>query len=119
VYTHYIPRTAQTANFNHPLGNQLGPNSQSLIAKIYWREENRWYVSLRSDLIWKGNDSGSSVLDVHANNGVETKEFLQGVDAPDWRIKPSLWYGWKGIGVYAEADLGKRPEFVGGVRFQY
>jgi len=38
---------------------------------------------------------------------------------PEIRIKPAAWLGWKGLGVYAEADLGKNPEFIGGARFQY
>ena len=118
VYTHYVPNSAQAANLDVPLGNPFGPNSQAAIAKAYWREDGRWQVSLRSDLLWKGADSGSAVTDIHAGSGGK-KEFLKGVGTPEIRIKPAAWLGWKGLGVYAEADLGKNPEFIGGARFQY
>lgn len=118
VYTHYLPATAQTANFDHPLGNQLGPNSQAMTGKAYARAPGRWYLSLRTDLVWKGRDRGSSLLDIHdpATDGY-TKEFLEGIGKPDVRVRPQAWLRWRGVTLHAEADLGKSPGFLAGIQY--
>ena len=117
VYTHKVPGTAQTANINYPLGNQLGPNSQAIILKGYLRQQERWYVSLKADLTWKGKDSGSAIGDIHGEN--EKKEWLAGVDSPDVTIQPNLWFQWNRFTIFGEAQIGKSIKNTLGIQYQY
>lgn len=105
VYTHYDPNSAQAANQGHPLGNPLGPNSQSLIQKVYTRKKESWYASLMLEMQWKGKDLGSGLND-SVTKAVEErpKEFIQGIDSPDLLFTPYakiLLFG----RTYAEAEL--------------
>lgn len=114
VYTHYLPNTAQTANLNHPLGNQDGPNSQSLRAKVYARGGAGWYVGLKAEALWKGSDTGTSVLDNHPETGFETKAFLGGDPEAEWSAAPHMAYRWRYLSVFFKAEWGLRTRLVAG-----
>jgi hypothetical protein len=117
VYTHKEPRTAQTAHFNQPLGNPLGPNSQAVILKGYLRQADSWYLSTRIDLTWKGTDPGSSIDDIQRDEA--TKSFLAGVEEPDWMVHPYVWYRWNHVAAFCELGFGTRVESRLGAQLQY
>jgi hypothetical protein len=119
VYTHYIPNTAQTSHQDYPLGNPWGPNSQVFLAKLYFTEVNRWYVSARLDMVWKGTDPGSEIEDMHRDDGAEEKAFLYGVGSPDFSFKPYAWFGGSRFSVYGQVDMGGNTTFSSGIRFRY
>ncbi len=118
VYTHYKANSAQTANFNRPLGNQKGPNSQTLTGKIYLRGIQGWYAGLTAQASWKGTDTGSSLLDLHPDF-IEKKSFLAGDPAPELSVSPSLAYRWGNLDVYLETALGSRVRLVAGAQARY
>lgn len=105
VYTHYRAATAQSANMGYPLGNQLGPNAQAANLKAYVRADDKWYLSARLDLAWKGGDPGSSLSDEFREE-FQRKEFLRGIGSPEvrvrsegsWRVGPLLLRMEAGIG---------------------
>jgi len=118
VYTHYLPHTAQAAHQDFPLGNSWGPNSQTAIAKVYLSSQNQWYISIRSDLVWKGTDSGSSLEDIHVS-GDERKEFLAGSPSPKWQFNPYGWISWHETMVYASLSIAENIQAVLGVQYAY
>lgn len=118
VYTHKVPRGSQTAHFDQPLGNPLGPNSQAMTAKAYLRRESAWYASARMDMTWKGTDRGSSLLDL-ADSTVVRKRFLEGVGEPEVRIEPYLWVRLGPVSAFASTAFGSRFEAVAGVSIRY
>jgi hypothetical protein len=118
VYTHYRPNSAQTANFDRPLGNQDGPNSQSITAKAYLRQGRNIYASLMGRWVWKGVDSGSSVLDIHTE-GRKEKVFLGPGTRLRFRISPMLSYRIGSADLLIQADWGTDPRFLAGVRAAY
>lgn len=96
VYTHFIENTAQSANHGYPLGNQNGPNSQSIEAKLYLKHGLNWCFSLNSQVLWKGNDLGSSINDeMPVELKSEPKSFISGVNKPDITVSPYGFYRWK------------------------
>jgi hypothetical protein len=105
VYTHYLPHTAQTSHQDYPVGNPWGPNSQAIIGKAYLSRPGRWYISIRSDLVWKGSDPGSGVEDIHTG-GSGSKAFLSGDPSPEWLLQPYAWIGWRDLAIYASASHG-------------
>ena len=90
VYTHYFPKTAQSANQGIPLGNPLGPNSMSIQNRVY-AVLGQYCFSLKSDAIWKGRDEGSSINDTINEFSKARKTFLGNTD-PRFSIAPSLAY---------------------------
>ena len=83
VYTHYDPNQAQIANAGFPLGNQLGPNSQTIDWMLYSRFDNSlvgggFLVGLRNTWSWKGNVYGSSLNNKWVPGSNKKKEFLGG-----------------------------------------
>lgn len=92
VYTHFTPGTSQTANLGNPLGNQQGPNSQGMVAKVYARNPQGFYAGLKVEALWKGHDQGSSLEDPSPRNPTQNKVFLDGVSSPDFTFEPSLAY---------------------------
>lgn len=117
VYTHYDSNTSQTANFDFPLGNQAGPNSQSVTLKAYLRPSSAWYFSTRLDALWKGTDHGSHIND--ENRLLLRKTFLGGEDEPEFLVTPFAWYtrGWVSGGF--QGIFGSRTEAVVRIQFQY
>ncbi len=106
VYTHYKPNSAQAANFHVPLGNQLGPNSQSFGAKIYAHHQAGVYASVKGELIWKGTDLGSDLQDSIPNAKKNLpKEFILGVGSPEVVISPYFGINWKSLFFEAGCEL--------------
>ncbi|MFC1585460.1 hypothetical protein ACFL5V_07945 [Fibrobacterota bacterium] len=102
VYTHYDSSTAQAASGGYPLGNQLGPNSQTLVGKMYIRDGSKWYTSCRLELIWKGRDPGSEINDeVTSPARRDPKIFINGISSPAVIFSPHVAYQWKWINLSA------------------
>jgi hypothetical protein len=120
VYTHYDSNTAQAAHMGFPLGNQLGPNSQSLTAKVYWRKNLRFYLSGMFELIWKGTDLGSQVNDaITAEARNRPKVFIQGIGSPDVYFAPYGYYRWKRLIFEGKLRFGEEFFSLFRVQFQY
>jgi hypothetical protein len=119
VYTHYLAGTAQTLHFDAPLGNQDGPNSQSIKARAYSHFSKGVHLSLDGKALWKGQNPGSSVLDLHADTDPSTKEFL-GKDAEfSFTITPSLSYRFANARCYLESGFGTDYKTVLGAQIWY
>jgi hypothetical protein len=119
VYSHFQPNTSQAANLDYPLGNQLGPNSQSVIAKAYARGTRGWYASAQASFLWKGTGPGSDMAEPAPDDPFAPKEFLAGVDGPDAVFTPSLAWEARSFGVFLAAELGSRTSVIAGVRAAY
>ena len=83
IYTHYDPNQAQIANAGFPLGNQLGPNSQTIDWMLYSRFDSSlirgsFLVGIRSTWSWKGNVYGSDLNNKWVPGKDKKKEFLGG-----------------------------------------
>lgn len=78
VYTHYEPNEAQIANAGFPLGNQLGPNSQSIDWMVYSRLNEALFVGLRNNWSWKGDVYGSDINCKWEPGKNKKKDFLGG-----------------------------------------
>ncbi|HNY32742.1 MAG TPA: hypothetical protein PKO15_17795 [Fibrobacteria bacterium] len=90
VYTHFAPRTAQPEHMGRPIGNPDGPNSQSIRVQVE-RRRPEYGVGLGARAFWKGVDPGSSVQDTVGSRSLRGKEFLAGVDAPEWIPEVEAW----------------------------
>jgi hypothetical protein len=93
VYSHFHPSTAQLAHLGYPLGNQSGPNSQTIDWTIYSRFDSNWNLSLQSKWLWKGDDYGSAVNDTTptSNHMNLPKKFIDGAKM-EYSLSPSLSY---------------------------
>lgn len=93
VYSHFVKNTAQMAHLGYPLGNQGGPNSQTVDWTLYGRLDRHIFASLRSTWFWKGTDYGSALNDTTPNrNHMKIhKKFLEGADM-QFSLTPSLSY---------------------------
>lgn len=118
VYTHYKPGTAQTANGGFAIGNPLGPNSQWMIAKAYFRGPAGLYASARSELIWKGTDLGSGIDDFIVDES-EPKAFIRGIGSPEFSVSPHLGYSMKSVLLEASAKIGGNPGLNARIHWQY
>lgn len=78
VYTHYEPDEAQLANAGFPLGNQLGPNSQSIDLMIYGQLDKPLFIGIRNNWSWKGNVYGSDLNNIWVPDAKTPKDFLGG-----------------------------------------
>lgn len=84
VYTHYEPNEGQIANAGFPLGNQLGPNSQTIDWMFYSQFDSvfiggNFFVGLRSTWSWKGNVYGSGLnTRWESGSNQKRKQFLGG-----------------------------------------
>lgn len=90
VYTHFQPGSAQSLHMGRPIGNQDGPNSQSIRAEMEWRKP-RYGIHLGGRAFWKGIDEGSSVQDTVGAKSRREKAFLAGVDQPEWIPEVGAW----------------------------
>jgi hypothetical protein len=108
VYTHYDPQSAQAANQGFPLGNQDGPNSQSLKLKGFARFKGGIDFINEAGLDWKGVDSGSSVNDVPPPD-IKVKVFLNGADSPAFRFSQRVSVPWRSLTFSAGYELGDAP----------
>lgn len=118
VYTHYTPGTAQTANAGHPLGNPLGPDSQWMIFKPYFRGAGGWYASVQAELSWKGRSPGSSLDDASAG-GAQDKVFLFGVGRPEIGVSPHVMFELRQVLLEASARLGSESALTVALRWRY
>jgi len=93
VYSHFVKNTAQIAHLGYPLGNQGGPNSQTIDWTVYGRLDNRIFASLRNTWFWKGTDYGSAVNDTTptSNHMKIHKDFLKGAKMK-YSLTPSISY---------------------------
>ena len=93
VYSHFIKNTAQMAHLGYPLGNQGGPNSQTIDWNVYARFDHHIFASLRNTWFWKGTDYGSAVNDTTPtrNHMKIHKEFLSGAKM-QYSLTPAVSY---------------------------
>ncbi len=119
-YTHFFENQAQTAHQEHPLGNQLGPNSQNIIAKIYTRYKDTHYFSLKFDATWKGNDYGSNIEDLTPGNHTaeDGKTFLKDV-SPEYSLEPYFSTQWKFIKFESSFKFAKNNVFIARLSVYY
>ena len=93
VYTHFVKNTAQMAHLGYPLGNQGGPNSQTIDWNVYARLDKHIFASLRNTWFWKGTDYGSAVNDTtpHHDHMKLHKKFLDGAKM-QYSLTPAISY---------------------------
>lgn len=93
VYSHFIKNTAQMAHLGYPLGNQGGPNSQTIDWTVYGRLDKHIFASVRNTWFWKGTDYGSAVNDTtpHHNHMKIHKKFLDGAKM-QYSLTPAISY---------------------------
>ena len=95
VYSHFEPNEAQIANAGYPLGNQLGPNSQTIDWMLYSQFDNtlvggNLFVGLRNTWSWKGNVIGSDMNEAWTGAG-KKKDFLGGAKM-QYSLTPIIAY---------------------------
>ena len=93
VYSHFYENTAQMAHLGRPLGNQAGPNSQTIDFTAYGRLDHHIFASLRNTWFWKGTDYGSAVNDTtpRRDHMKIHKRFLKGAKM-EYSLTPSVSY---------------------------
>ena len=92
VYTHFKSNTAQLAHLEVPLGNQGGPNSQTIDWLLYSRFDHHWIASLHQRWFWKGTDIGSNLNDPNPPDHANVhKHFLRGAQM-QYSLTPILGY---------------------------
>ncbi len=92
VYTHYEPNQGQIANAGYPLGNQLGPNSQSIDWMVYSQLNKAFFVGLRNNWSWKGNVYGSGLnTRWEPGSNQDHKQFLGGAKM-EYSMTPMVAY---------------------------
>ena len=93
VYSHFVKNTAQIAHLGYPLGNQGGPNSQTIDWNVYARLDSHIFASLRNTWFWKGTDYGSAVNDTtpSRNHMKIPKKFLDGAKM-QYSLTPAVAY---------------------------
>jgi len=104
VYSHFTPATAQAAHQGYPLGNQAGPDSRTLILKLYSRWALGMYAGSKLGLYWKGRAPGSDWQDATPKDPLTPTSFLAGDIEPDWVWEPDLAF----TGRFARVSLGAR-----------
>lgn len=92
VYTHYEPGEAQIANAGYPLGDQLGPNSQSIDWMIYAQINNALFVGVHNKWQWKGNVYGSELNGSWIGSGQNIKKDFLGGAKMHYSVTPMLAY---------------------------
>ena len=106
LYSHFTPYSAQSANLGYPLGNQDGPNSQSVKTKVYFKRQQGGYLSLQPEWIWKGADLGSQINDPAPANPTTPKIFLANVASPNFSTGIFASLPWNGFAFQAGYQLG-------------
>ncbi|MDR1759242.1 MAG: hypothetical protein LBR60_01800 [Fibrobacter sp.] len=106
VYTHFKQNTAQLGHLGYPLGNQGGPNSQTIDFTLYGRLHRQVFLGLRNTWFWKGTDYGSALNDTtpRQNHMNIPKEFLKGAKM-EYSLTPALSYDGKYFGFMMELTL--------------
>lgn len=92
VYTHFKSNSAQIAHLEVPLGNQGGPNSQTIDWLLYSRVDKQFTFGLHQRWFWKGTDAGSNLNDPNPPNHANVhKHFLRGTKM-QYALTPILGY---------------------------
>lgn len=93
VYSHFVKNTAQMAHLGRPIGNQNGPNSQTVDWTVYGRLDGHIFASVRNTWLWKGTDFGSAVNDTTPGRDHMKlpKHFLRGAKM-EYSLTPSISY---------------------------
>lgn len=89
VYTHYEPNEGQIANAGFPLGNQLGPNSQSIDWMVYSQLNKTFFVGIQNNWSWKGNVYGSTLNNKWEPGKNKKKNFLGGAKM-EYSMTPTI-----------------------------
>lgn len=106
VYSHFVKNTAQIEHLGYPLGNQGGPNSQTIDWNVYARLDGHIYASIRNTWFWKGTDHGSAVNDTtpRRNHMKIEKKFLDGAKM-QYSLSPSISYEGQYVSFMGEITL--------------
>lgn len=106
VYGHFHPNTAQMAHLGYPIGNQSGPNSQTVDWTVYARLDKHIYAGVRNTWLWKGTDYGSAVNDTTPtrNHMKLPKHFLDGAKM-QYSLSPALGYEGQFVSFMGEITL--------------
>ena len=106
VYSHFKKNTAQIAHLDYPLGNQGGPNSQTVDWNVYARLDNHIFMGIRQTWFWKGTDYGSAINDTTPNqNHMKIhKKFLDGAEM-QYSLTPALSYEGQFVSFMGELTL--------------
>ncbi|MCF0222154.1 MAG: hypothetical protein HUK19_07665 [Fibrobacter sp.] len=106
VYSHFHPNTAQFAHLGRPIGNQNGPNSQTIDWTVYARLDRHIFAAVRNTWLWKGKDYGSSVNDTTptSNHMNLPKEFLKDAKM-QYSLTPSVSYEGQYVNYMGEVTL--------------
>lgn len=106
VYSHFHKNTAQLAHLGRPIGNQNGPNSQTIDWTVYGRLDHRIFASLRNTWYWKGTDYGSALNDTtpRVDHMKIHKDFLNGAKM-EYSLTPSVSYEGERLFYLAEITL--------------
>lgn len=119
VYTHFSQSYAQLTNQGYALGNQLGPNSQTIQFLGYGKLRNRYTATLGGRWWWKGTDLGSHLEDATPNQHFATpKQFLHGAKR-QFTLTPTIAYTGKYIGMQLEVNLIDNPGAYTRLGFQW
>lgn len=106
VYSHFQKNTAQIAHLGYPLGNQGGPNSQTVDWNVYARLDNHIFMGIRQTWFWKGTDYGSALNDttpLHNHMKIH-KKFLDGAKM-QYSLTPALSYEGQFVSFMGELTL--------------
>ena len=119
VYTHFIPFTSQASNEGQPLGNQLGPNSQSIDLMAYGRWHDKAAGYLKAQWWWKGTDSSSFLENPCPTNETTTpKHYLAGAKMK-FTLTPSFVYNMRNVGLEVDLSVFDNPGFFTRLGFQW
>jgi hypothetical protein len=117
VYTHFIPNTAQIAHLNYPIGNQSGPNSQTIDLLAYARRAKKFQVQLKHELFWKGHDGSNLNYPTPPIGHHSTqKYFLDGAEM-QYTLTPAVAYMEKHYAISAEYSFFDRNAFCSRLMF--
>lgn len=106
VYSHFEKNTAQIAHLGRPLGNQNGPNSQTIDFTLYGRYSQHIFASFRHTWLWKGTDYGSAINDTtpSKNHMKLHKSFLKGAKLK-YSLTPCISYEGQFVSYMGEITL--------------
>lgn len=105
VYTHYSSNQGQMANAGFPLGNQYGPNSQTIDWTLYALVDNSFIFTLHNKWIWKGTVFGSYLNETMIPGMADMhKHYLDGATM-HYSIMPMIAYEKDHVGISAGASF--------------
>jgi hypothetical protein len=119
VYTHFEPYTAQFAHLNYPIGNQGGPNSQTIDWLIYARYAKHFQIQLKQGWFWKGNDGADLNFPTpRADHHSTAKHFLDGAKM-QYTLMPAIAYIAKHYAISTEYSFFDNNAFCSRVMFSW